>query len=119
MIPPPDPVSERLPPEHRNTEHSESFLGGTETTKSQYWLLCWSFDELTSSNNMAMGPMNRITVRSRGSTAAENSPAVFSPIISDREYCSNSSGLPNWCTKTGDIIVINPAETNLLLIVSG
>ena len=92
---------------------------------------------LTSSNNMTVGPRNKIMVRRRGRTAAHNSPThnriiyytnnqqpkslppVFRPRISDKEYFSKSCGLPNMYTNTGDMRVMKPAETNLLLIVSG
>ena len=89
MIPPPDPVLERMSPEHRDTEHLVSFL------QQEKLVVGGAGRGLTSSNNMAMGPRNKMTVRSRGRTTAENSPAVFSPIISAREYCASSSGLPN------------------------
>ena len=113
MIPPPDPVLERMSPEHRDTEHLVSFL------QQEKLVVGGAGRGLTSSNNMAVGPRNNTMVRSRGNNPANTSPELLSPIISARLYFSRSSALPNWWTNTGDIMVMKPADTNLLLMVSG
>ena len=90
MIPPPDPVLERMSPEHRDTEHLVSFL------QQEKLVVGGAGRGLTSSNNMAVGPRNNTMVRSRGNNPASTSPELLSPIISARVYFSRSSALPNW-----------------------
>ena len=67
MVPPPDPVLQRLTPEHRDTEQSEPFLNNTVRRVRREV-------SLTSSNNMAVGPRNRTSVSRRGTREAESRP---------------------------------------------
>ena len=104
---------------------------------------------LTSSNNIAVGPRKRAMVSNRGRIEAwsrpkiiknyicnmkrafvtrcrkflnnedKQVPAVLRPNNSANVWFSRRLLAPNFHTNTGEIIVMKPAETNLLLIVSG